>query len=147
MIARNQSLRFGVSGRMNTPLRRLMALTLLVMGVAACAPGATASPAPTGVVTLTLLAGPVCPVEQDPPDPNCAARPVADHEVVLLAGDREVARGRSDARGMIRFEVPYGRYVVHPVGGQTFPTAPGDQAVDVGAEPATLTLDYDTGIR
>jgi hypothetical protein len=118
----------------------------LVVVVAACGPGA--SPGPTGTLTLLLTAGPVCPVEQDPPDPACAPRAVSGAVVAILDGDREVARGTSGADGRIDFQLPHGRYVVHPVAGDNpFPSPPGDQVVDVGPEPVELSLGYDTGIR
>ena len=120
-------------------------LILVLAAVAACAPAA--SPAQTGLLTLTLTTGPTCPVEQIPPDPQCATRPVVGREVVILAGDREVARGTSDGGGQIRFQLPIGRYTVHDGLTGTFPTPPADQVVDIGGQPVELALDYDTGIR
>jgi hypothetical protein len=126
--------------------------TLTVLGLAAalliataCAPAASTPPA--GRLTLVLTAGPVCPVEQDPPDPACADRPVAGEVVALVSGGLEVARGTSDAAGRITFALPEGRYTVRPVDDGTFPTPPAEIVVDVGAEPVELSLLYDTGIR
>lgn len=124
-------------------------LLILTVGllVAACAAGA--SPAPTGTVNLTLAAGPVCGVEQVPPDPNCAPRPVADAEVIALTADgREVARAKSDAQGHIKLTLPFGSYVLRPVqaaGG--FPAAPAEVTVTVSGTPVDIALGYDTGIR
>ncbi|MEX2011665.1 MAG: carboxypeptidase-like regulatory domain-containing protein [Chloroflexota bacterium] len=125
----------------------ILAVGLLV---AACGTAATPSPTgPTGTVNLTLTAGPVCPVEQIPPDPNCAARPVADAEVIVLTADgREVARPKSDAAGKIRLTLPQGRYIIRPVsavGG--LPSAPEEVTVDIGSTPVDVALGYDTGIR
>lgn len=134
----------GVSGAMRALHRSLLvALTLSVL--AAC--GSAATTAPTGTLSLVLTAGPVCPVERMPPDPGCAPRPAADQVVAILDGDREVARGTSDANGRIHFSLPYGRYVVHSVTAGTFPSPPADLVADVGAQPLELALDYDTGIR
>jgi hypothetical protein len=122
---------------------------LLLVGLLVAACGTTAPPGPTGILTLTLTAGPVCPVERIPPDPNCAPRPVAGAEVVVLAADgREVGRPKSDAAGQIRLTLPQGRYIIRPVsaaGG--LPSAPGEVIVDVGAAPVEVGLGYDTGIR
>jgi hypothetical protein len=126
------------------PTSRVASLLLIVM-VAACAPG---TPAPSlTTLTLSLTAGPVCPVEQVPPDPNCAPRPVAGEVVAMVLGDREVARGTSDADGRIRFSLPAGRYAVRPIDDGTFPTPPAEQVVDVGTDPLEIDLGYDTGIR
>ena len=51
-------------------------------------------------VTGTVTAGPVCPVEQSPPDPKCAARPVAGAVIVATdASGQEVGRATSAADG------------------------------------------------
>lgn len=123
-------------------------LLVLAVGLLVAACGGTASTAPTGTVNLTLTAGPVCPVEQIPPDPNCAPRPVADAEVIVLTADgREAGRAKSDAAGKIRLTLPHGRYTIRPVQGNPFPSAPGDVTVDVGTTPVEVALSYDTGIR
>jgi hypothetical protein len=122
---------------------------MLAVGLLVAACGTAATPGPTGTVTLTLTAGPVCPVERIPPDPNCAPRPVADAEVIVLTADgREVGRPKSDAAGKIRLTLPQGRYIIRPVsaaGG--LPSAPEEVIVDVGAIPIDVALSYDTGIR
>ena len=129
---------------MRAPL--LAVAVALAVVVAAC--GTTAAPSvATGTLTLILRAGPVCPVEQNPPDPACAPRPVVQSVVALVEGDREVTRGTSDANGRISFTVPYGRYTVRPISDGGFPTPPADLIVDVGGVPVELDLDYDTGIR
>jgi hypothetical protein len=98
---------------------------------------------------LTLLAGPTCPVETVPPDPNCAPVPVADRIVLVLALDgREVARGTSDAAGHIRIAVAPGSYVVRAAPVEGFPTAPAEKTVEVRAgAPVQVNLEFDTGIR
>jgi hypothetical protein len=127
--------------------RRIVLVLALGLLLAAC--GTAAAPGPTGSLTLTLTAGPICPVERIPPDPNCAPRPVPGAEVLVLTVDgREVGRPKSDATGKIRLTLPQGRYIIRPVsaaGG--LPSAPEEVVVDVGAAPVEVALGYDTGIR
>lgn len=109
-------------------------------------PVGTADPA---TVNVTLVAGPVCPVERVPPDPNCAPRPVVNAEAVLRdPSGAEVGRGTSDADGRIVFNVPGGAYYVEPqpVEGIMGLAEPVALAV-VGGSSAGLVLEYDTGIR
>lgn len=124
-------------------------ILILTVGLLVAACGTAASTGPTGTVNLTLTAGPVCPVEQIPPDPNCAAKPVAGAEVIVLTVDgREVVRAKSDAAGKIRLTLQQGRYTIRPVsaaGG--LPSAPEEVVVDVGSTPVDVALSYDTGIR
>ena len=106
----------------------------------------TADPA---TVHVLLVAGPVCPVERNPPDPSCAARPVGNVPVVLRdpAGN-QVAGGTADATGVVTFTVPGGAYYVEPgsVGGMMQEPTPTAFAVPGGAN-FKVTLVYDTGIR
>jgi hypothetical protein len=125
----------------NTALAAFLALLLVACG--------QATPSvPLGVVTATLLAGPVCPVETVPPDPNCAPAPVADREILVVTADgREVARGRSGADGVVRFSIPYGAYLLRAAPFDGFPTAPSDEPITVDATPLEVELGFDTGIR
>src|SRR6478735_5384216 len=91
---------------------RLLALVACAL-VVACGPGTTVveppghsqppEVSPAGGpprVTGTITAGPVCPVEQTPPDPQCAPRPVADAVIVATnAAGTEIARTTSAADG------------------------------------------------
>ena len=106
----------------------------------------TADPAQ---VTIRLVAGPVCPVEQIPPDPGCAPKPVPDSSVVLRdPSGVEVAHGTSDAQGSVTFSVPGGAYYVEPAANPQFLGAAVASAFSVpGGRSVTITLEYDTGIR
>lgn len=96
-------------------------------------------------------AGPVCPVERNPPDPACAPRPVVGATIVVLdPGGREVARVTTGADGTYRVAVPAGRVRVEaaPAAGLMGTPAPIDAVVPAGPR-AWLRVDvvYDTGIR
>jgi hypothetical protein len=100
-------------------------------------------------IEARLVAGPVCPVEQNPPDPNCAPRAVANADVVLRdPTGAEVARGVSDVEGRVSFSVPAGAYYVEPgpVEGLMGQAAAVALAVPAGGS-GSVVLAYDTGIR
>ncbi len=107
------------------------------------------APGWSGVVGR-VTAGPVCPVERVPPDPACAPRPVAG--AVLVVSDpsgREVARATSDANGGFSIALPSGRYVLapQPVEGLLGTVPPVEVTITAGGPPASLEIQYDTGIR
>ena len=107
-----------------------------------------ALPDATGV-RGTVTAGPTCPVETEPPDPACAARPVAGAVLVFTdAGGAEVARGTSAADGTFTVELAPGAYRLTPqsVKGLMGTPAVMDVVVEAGL-PTELQVSYDTGIR
>jgi hypothetical protein len=99
---------------------------------------------------IVLSAGPVCPVEQNPPDPACRApRPVVNAQVsVFDASGLQVGEGVSDDRGVISMQLPAGAYyvVAAPVEG-LMGTADAQAFAAVGGDQVNLVLAYDTGIR
>jgi len=107
------------------------------------------APGWSGVVGR-VTAGPVCPVERIPPDPACAPRPVAG--AVLVVSDpfgHEVARATSDASGGFSIALPPGRYLLtpQPVEGLLGTAPPVEVTITTGGPPASLEIEYDTGIR
>src|SRR4051794_11705320 len=129
----------------------LASLLLVVAGCAERATSATPNPTgggPTGVGGV-VTAGPICPVEKNPPDPACAPRPVDGAVLVIRdAGGMEVARVTTAADGAYFAELPGGVYVVMPQPAKGLLGTPAPESVTV-ADGATLRLDllYDTGIR
>ena len=98
----------------------------------------------------TVSAGPTCPVERDPPDPNCAERPVAGAVLVFTdAAGTEVGRVTSAPDGTFRIELAPGTYRVtaQPVGGLMGTPEPMDAEVVAGQPMTELQVSYDTGIR
>jgi hypothetical protein len=98
-----------------------------------------------GVVT----AGPVCPVEKNPPDPDCAPRPVDGAILVFRDGSgMEIARTTTAADGTFFADLPQGFYVVVAQPAKGLLGTPGPQAITVTDGAAVrLALSYDTGIR
>ncbi len=141
---------------------------LVVVLVAACRPwGASPSPAvpspltsptvapsPAGgppKVTGMVTAAPVCPVEQSPPNPACAPRPVAGAVIVVtnLAGE-ELGRTMSAADGS--YELVVGvtgmvRITALPVTGLMGQPPPVEVTLDTPTSVERVDLEYDTGIR
>jgi hypothetical protein len=114
---------------------------------------ADAWPSPIGAgrtgIGGTALAGPVCPVERNPPDPNCAARPVAGATIEIRdSGGSLIAQTVTAADGSFFVEVAPGEYQVMPQPAEGLLGTAGRQTVTVADGAATLVeLDYDTGIR
>ena len=114
-------------------------------------PSLEASPRRAGTVRLdvSLSAGPVCPVERNPPDPNCAARPVAGAMIVIRdAGGAQIAQLTSDAKGHATTDLPPGSYVIEAMPAAGLMGTPQPLTVQLtDAASGIVTLSYDTGIR
>ena len=128
--------------------RSILAALLLT----ACLPGVTPTPA-QGEATLEVraVAGPVCPVERDPPDPECEPRPVDGAPLFVSSSDGRdilVAQGTTGADGVARMSLPPGDYIggggdVEGLMGRPDPVT----VTVVDGQTTILTLTYDTGIR
>ena len=107
-------------------------------------------PATTAVIVGRVTAGPVCPVERNPPDPACAPRPVAGAVIVVTySGGATVVRATSEADGSYRVALPRAGTVIvtaEPVQGLMRQPAPVTATVTAG-ETLSVDLEYDTGIR
>jgi hypothetical protein len=100
-------------------------------------------------LNVLLVAGPVCPVEQNPPDPACAPRPVVNAGVqVFNAAGQMVGEGVSDDSGIVSMQLPSGAYYVVPAPVEgLMGTAAAQAFAAVGGDQVDLVLGYDTGIR
>jgi hypothetical protein len=145
-----------------TQSARLFAAALLAVVVGACGsaagPPTLSGPTPSTLasgadgrtgIRGTATAGPVCPVERIPPDPSCAARPVAGATVsVRDPAGVEVARVTTGADGTYFVAVAAGAYLVSAEAVDGLMRAPGPQETMVEAgRTSTVDLSYDTGIR
>lgn len=122
------------------------------------ASGATPSggggPSPAGGpprITGTVTAGPVCPVERNPPDPSCAPRPVAGAVIVGTdAAGNEVGRATTAEDGT--YELVVGKtgtilLTPQPVQGYMGTAPPVTVTLAGPGDVAVVDLAYDTGIR
>ncbi len=125
-------------------------LTIAVAVVlAACTPAGATPAAATYELSGHVLAGPVCPVVRQPPDPSCADRPVSGASLVIRdSSGAEVQRVTSNAAGRFTLRLAAGLYslVPQPVSGLMGTAPPVALTVQPGAlvEPVVT---YDTGIR
>ncbi|NOY57228.1 MAG: carboxypeptidase regulatory-like domain-containing protein [Actinobacteria bacterium] len=125
-------------------------MKILFVVVVVLLAGCSSSPSATTVtfsVQGHVHAGPTCPVMREPPDPDCADRPVVGAELLVWGpADNEVARTRTDGQGRFSLDLPAGTYtlVPQPVEG-LLGTASEQQFTVPETEP--LDVAYDTGIR
>lgn len=108
-------------------------------------PGAAGGTGAQGIA----VAGPVCPVETKPPDPNCAPRAVAGAVIVARdARGAEVARVTTEADGTFFLDLPAGGYFLEPQPVDGMLGTPAQVEINVGEGAAQqIQLEYDTGIR
>lgn len=101
-------------------------------------------------VSGTVMLGPTCPVERDPPDPGCADRPYATQVSIYRAGDmaRVVASVRSNAQGAYSLSLSPGQYVVRAGDSASMLPRCGEVAVTVPPTGyVTTNISCDSGIR
>jgi len=102
----------------------------------------------TSGVRGVVVAGPVCPVERIPPDPNCADRPIAAH-LTLSHGAGGGGRGgqaSSGADGTFEIRAAPGHYTLSATTHEAMRCASQTVVVDAGAF-TDVQVSCDTGIR
>ena len=94
------------------------------------------------------LAGPVCPVETNPPDPACAPRPVVGAKVLAVSDSGEEFESTTDGDGRFSLLLPPDKYEVIAQPVQGLMGSPTPVEIEVRSEAIDLgVLEYDTGIR
>jgi len=126
-------------------------LVALILLASACAESAgTTTSDLTGAVVGTVLAGPTCPVEQEPPDPDCADRPVDGAVIVVMDAGQELTRVTTGEDGTFEIRLPIGtEYMLVPQSVEGLLETPAAATVILTAvnERIRVTFTYDTGIR
>lgn len=124
-----------------------LALVACAVALLAVAPAAGAG---TGI-RGRVVASPTCPVERDPPDPQCAPRALAAVvRIYRLSDHHTVARLHTGDDGRFRLRLRRGRYGVNarPAAGGLLPSCPkGVRATVRRGHFTRVTIDCDTGIR
>ena len=104
----------------------------------------------SGTIRGTALMGPICPVEEDPPDPNCADRPYATR-LVLTSADQAVVikEFASDTLGRFTVSAAAGQYAIRSAAAaNVLPYCASDGTISVSAGATVdVTVRCDTGIR
>ena len=130
---------------------RFAVVILMMVCVVACGPSPAATGGETGTLEVSVVAGPICPVETQEPDPACEPTPVAGAQLVVSPGDGTeivLAQGTSDADGFAAFELAPGAYLLTGADVPGLFSVPDPAVVEILAgETASVTLVYDTGIR
>ena len=97
-----------------------------------------------------VMLGPVCPVMQDPPDPQCADRPYETTIQVIKVGSPQSApfkTTQTDSNGRYSVTLPPGDYALQPLGGNVFPSCETKEVTVVASKIIEANLSCDTGIR
>ena len=111
-------------------------------------PSPSSGASPETGIHISAVAGPTCPVETVPPDPACAAKPVARAPILIDDGAGARATVVTDAAGQAFAALAPGTYSVSAQGTAGFMGGPEPQQVLVEDGSVTeLVLTYDTGIR
>lgn len=98
----------------------------------------------SGVIGLISLS-PACPVEKDPPDPNCAPNPY--QTTILISKEGFSKTISSDFAGRFKVDLDPGKYEFKPEGGVVFPRC-GQADIEVRSKNfAWLSISCDSGIR
>ena len=102
-----------------------------------------------GTIEGMVLLGPTCPVERDPPDPNCADRPYATQLVLTSAdGTRVVKEFSSGSDGKFYIEAPPGEYVIRGMVSTTLPYCATTSSFRLLANDSLeVMVSCDSGIR
>jgi hypothetical protein len=114
--------------------------------VASCGGADDAAEEDSGVEGVALV-GPTCPVERDPPDPECDDRPLAEATVRAQQGDRVVGETETDAQGRFRLPLAPGDYQLFTSGGIAPFAVPAETARVVANRFTQVELQVDSGIR
>jgi hypothetical protein len=129
---------------------------LAALLLAACTPsgGPPTEVPPSGPSAYPVggiaMAGPVCPVEQIPPNPSCAPRPVVGAVMIVTAADGNIAaRSTTGSDGRWSAVLPPGDYTLtpQPVAGLLGVAQPVQFTVSAAGSSVSLDVTYDTGIR
>jgi hypothetical protein len=121
---------------------------LAVLSCTGCVTSKTSRIVEEFPVTGKVHAGPVCPVQQNPPLPECADRPVPNASIKITSSKgHDVGDLRTDPDGRFTIRLPAGTYTFTPQPVDGFMGTAPPQVITAGSSTAELNFAYDTGIR
>jgi hypothetical protein len=111
--------------------------------------GPAAAPAGASGIRGTVLLGPTCPVERDPPDPNCADKPFKTSLALLKLDGSTVKTFSSNDKGEFSVEVQPGEYMIRSaIAANVLPYCSSNGNIKVGRGAYTTAhISCDSGIR
>ncbi len=127
--------------------RLLVVLVPVLFAMPGCVlPGDAAG---TSGIHGQALIGPSCPVEKNPPDPNCADKPYTGTLAVVSADESRVIKEfESEENGTFRVPVPPGVYWIRHAGSSTPPTCSTNETIAVSpGNYSWVFVQCDSGIR
>ncbi len=99
-------------------------------------------------ITGKIVIKPVCPVESNPPRPECAPKPYqATVTVKTSDGSQKVAEFTSDTNGKFKIALDPGDYLLIPTNGPVYPRAAAQSVTVESGKFREVTITYDSGIR
>jgi hypothetical protein len=101
-------------------------------------------------VTGHVLLGPSCPVQRNPPDPNCADKPYQTTVQAIVANSAAsapFATTETDKNGAYKIMLPPGEYALSAVNGKVFPRCTAVNITVKSDLVSEMNLYCDTGIR
>jgi hypothetical protein len=109
----------------------------------------TSSSVIRGEITGTVLYGPTCPVEQNPPEPACADKPYSVNlEVTNIQGTKIIKNFSSNAQGMFTLSLPVGEYAIRNATNAVYPRCSNEEPIKVFVNKVTqVRVSCDSGIR
>ncbi len=105
--------------------------------------------ASTSSISGMVLIGPTCPVQMDPPTPECADKPYRANLVLITSDQGRIVKNfSSDAEGKFNVEVSVGKYLIRSAVANTYPYCGTDGPIDVLSGTTTpVFVHCDSGIR
>jgi hypothetical protein len=126
--------------------RLIVVLLLLAAGACGGTSGGGMS-GPHGTVSVRVVAGPTCPVEQ-PADPQCKPRPVKQAALAVEDASGKTVATLTVAEGNARADLGPGRYTLVPGRADGLMGTGKPTAFEVkDGQTTRLTVLYDTGVR
>lgn len=101
-----------------------------------------------GIAQGHIWISPTCPVERNPPDPNCLPKGYQTSITIKKEGSELTVKTiQSDSSGVFKTTLPEGTYVLHATGGQVFPRCNYATVIIETGQTTNADISCDTGIR